>query len=46
MIGPPIYMKLDPRITQFTKEMYPEYNEFIWKDETGYKVGETDKYVL
>jgi hypothetical protein len=46
MKGPPIYMKLDPRITQFTKEMYPEYNEFIWKDETGYKVGETDKYVL
>jgi hypothetical protein len=32
MKGPPIYMKLDPKMTQIAKEMYQEFNEFIWKD--------------
>jgi hypothetical protein len=32
MSGPPIPMKLDPRITRMAKEMYPEFNEFIWHD--------------
>jgi hypothetical protein len=38
MRGPPIYIKLDPNIIQFAKEMYPEFNEFIWKDACIYTV--------
>jgi hypothetical protein len=38
MRGLPIDMKLDPKITQFAKEMYPEFNKFIWKDVCIYTV--------
>jgi hypothetical protein len=38
MSGPPIYMKLDLRITRMAKEMYPEFNEFIWDDNCLYTI--------
>jgi hypothetical protein len=38
MSGPPIYMKVDPKITRMAKEMYPEFNEFVWKDECLYTI--------
>jgi hypothetical protein len=38
MSGPPIYMKLDPRITRMAKEMYREFNEFIWDDNCLYTI--------
>jgi len=44
MRGPPIYMKLDPKITQFAREMYPEFDEFIWKDACIYTVLLTAMY--
>jgi hypothetical protein len=38
MTGPPIYMKLDPRIRRMAKELYPEFNEFIWDDNCLYTI--------
>jgi hypothetical protein len=38
MTGPPIYMKLDPKIVKYTKEMYPELDEFQWKDQCVYMI--------
>jgi len=38
MSCPPIYMKLDPRIMRMAKEMYPEFNEFIWDDNCLYTI--------
>ena len=38
MTSPPIYMKLDPRITRMAKELYPEFNEFIWDDSCLYTI--------
>jgi hypothetical protein len=38
MTGPPIYMKLDPKITRMAKELYPEFNEFIWDDSCLYTI--------
>jgi hypothetical protein len=38
MTGPPIYMKLEPRIVAYAKEMYPELNEFQWRDQCLYTV--------
>jgi len=38
MRGPPIYMQLDPKITQFVREMYPKFNEFVWKDACIYTI--------
>jgi hypothetical protein len=38
MTGPPIYMKLDPKIVKYAKEMYPELDEFQWKDQCLYTV--------
>jgi hypothetical protein len=32
MTGPPIYMRLDPKIIRYVREMYPELDQFIWKD--------------
>jgi hypothetical protein len=38
MTGPPIYMKLDPKITRMAKELYLEFNEFIWDDSCLYTI--------
>jgi hypothetical protein len=38
MTGPPIYMKLDPKIVKYAKELYPELDEFQWKDQCVYTV--------
>ncbi len=32
MSGPPIFMRLDPNVVRYAKEMYPEFEEFQWKD--------------
>jgi hypothetical protein len=38
MTGPPIYMRLDPKIMKYAKELYPELDEFQWKDQCVYTV--------
>jgi hypothetical protein len=38
MTGPPIYMKLDPKVMKYAKELYPELDEFQWKDQCVYTV--------
>jgi hypothetical protein len=38
MTGPPIYMKLDPKVVKYAKELYPELDEFQWKDQCVYTV--------
>jgi hypothetical protein len=32
MSGPPIFMRLDPKVVRYAKEIYPEFEEFQWKD--------------
>jgi hypothetical protein len=36
MTGPPIYMKLEPKIVAYAKEMYLELNEYQWIDQCLY----------
>jgi hypothetical protein len=38
MSGPPIFMKLDPKIMRYAKEMYPELKEFEWTDQRLYTI--------
>jgi hypothetical protein len=38
MSGPPIFMKIDPKIVKYTKELYPELEEYQWKDQCIYTV--------
>jgi hypothetical protein len=38
MTGPPIYMKLDPKVMGYAKELYPELNEYQWRDECLYTI--------
>jgi hypothetical protein len=38
MSGPPIYMRLDPKVTEYTKELYPEFDEYRWLDDCLYTV--------
>jgi hypothetical protein len=38
MTGHQIFMKLDPKITKYAREMCPEFDEFIWRDGCLYTV--------
>jgi hypothetical protein len=38
MSGPPIFMRLDPKVVRYAKEMYPELDEFQWKDDCLYTI--------
>jgi hypothetical protein len=38
MSGPPIYMKIAPKIVKYAKELYPELDEFLWRDQCIYTV--------
>jgi hypothetical protein len=38
MTGPPIYMKLDPKVMRYAKELYPELNEYQWRDKCLYTI--------
>jgi hypothetical protein len=38
MSGPPIYMKIYPKITKYAKELYPELDVFQWQDQCIYTV--------
>jgi hypothetical protein len=38
MSGPPIFMRLDPKVVKYAKEMYPELDEFRWKDDCLYTI--------
>jgi hypothetical protein len=38
MSGPPIYMRLDLKVVRYAKEMYPELDEFQWKDDSLYTI--------
>ena len=38
MIGPPIFMRLDPKVVQYAKELYPEFDEYLWQSTSLYTV--------
>jgi hypothetical protein len=38
MSGPPIFMKISPKIVKYAKELYPELDEYRWRDECLYTV--------
>jgi hypothetical protein len=38
MMGHQIFMKLDPKITKYAKEICPEFDDFIWRDGCLYMV--------
>jgi hypothetical protein len=38
MTGRPIYMRLDPKVVRYAKEIYPELDEFQWKDDCLYTI--------
>jgi len=38
MTGHQIFMKLDPKITKYAREMCPEFDDFIWRDGCLYTV--------
>jgi hypothetical protein len=38
MSGPPIYMRLDPKVVKYAKEMYPEFEEYLWNGTSIYTV--------
>jgi len=38
MTGHQIFMKLDPKITKYVREMCPEFDDFIWRDGCLYTV--------
>ncbi len=38
MSGPPIYMKLDPKVVRYAREMYPEFKEYLWNGTSIYTV--------
>jgi hypothetical protein len=38
MKGPPIFMKLNGKVLKYAKELYPELEEYQWKDDCLYTV--------
>jgi hypothetical protein len=38
MSGPPIFMKLDPKVVRYAREMYPEFEEYLWNGASIYTV--------
>ncbi len=38
MTGPPIFMRLNGKVMKYAKELYPELEEYRWKDDCLYTV--------